>query len=100
VHPVGWAQPYELSLYGRLSAIMGEAKLFPTAPRVQKARQHNGSALYTNEGSANAVPMQTHNPADVIFLGRWRERRAALCGRKSTLQRTPGRRYRNNRKGG
>jgi len=71
VHPVGWAQPYELSLYGRLSAIMGEAKLFPTAPRVQKARQHNGSALYTNEGSAKAGPAQTHNPADVIFLGRW-----------------------------
>ena len=31
VHPVGYREPYEVSVYGRLSAIMGRAVLFPTA---------------------------------------------------------------------
>jgi site-specific DNA recombinase len=31
VHPVGHREPYDISVYGRLSAIMGRADLFPTA---------------------------------------------------------------------
>jgi len=76
VHPVGWARPYELSLYGRLSAIMGGMELFPTAERVQKTAAAQGSAFYTSEGSAKAGPSTSHNAGDAIFLGRWTARAA------------------------
>ena len=76
VHPTGWAKPYDLSLYGRLSAIMGGTKLFPTAEHVQKVVAEQGSALWTTPGPGKAVSTQTHNPNDVIFLGRWQAKAA------------------------
>ena len=76
VHQTGWAKPYDLSLYGRLSAIMGGTKLFPTAERVQKVAAAQGSALCDSAGPAKGGPTQTHNPNDVVFLGRWQAKAA------------------------
>ena len=71
VHPTEYRAPYEVSVYGRLSAIMG-VDLFPTARSNAEiiaaegfSRGDNG-----NRGCA-ALPVSQHGN-NVISLGRWR----------------------------
>jgi site-specific DNA recombinase len=69
-----WA-PYEFTVYGRLSAIMG-VNLFPSIPSDKELIREHGFRKCENVGSEKAGTTVSHS-GKVVSFGRWRSKRAA-----------------------
>lgn len=69
VHPAGYNQPYDVSLYARHAAYSGALPLFPTVSDNNSMR--NQALIRTNIG--NAIVPSLSISERPILLGRWRE---------------------------
>jgi hypothetical protein len=56
VHPTGNAKPYDISLYARLSAVMGEFNLFPTPRSNEEIVAAEGLPRIGTGGTASSRP--------------------------------------------
>jgi hypothetical protein len=56
VHPTGKAKPYDISLYARLSAVMGEFNLFPTPRSNEEIVVAEGLPRIATGGTASSRP--------------------------------------------
>jgi hypothetical protein len=56
VHPTGKAKPYDISLYARLSAVMGEFNLFPTTRSNEEIVAAEGLPRIATGGTASSRP--------------------------------------------
>lgn len=71
VHPTGFSAPYDISLYARLSAIMG-VDLFPTPRTTQEIVAAEGfPGVLTKAGLIHQPRLYKHG-ADLVLLGRWK----------------------------
>lgn len=69
VHPTGLNQPYDVSLFARHAAYVGELPLFPEYTAKNKAK-HQGLARINN---VNAIVPSLPLLKPPIYLGRWKE---------------------------
>jgi hypothetical protein len=71
VHPIAQGEPYEVSVYGRLSAMLG-VDLYPTArsnAEILAAEGLSRSDIVKQDCAGLTISDQRN---DVIWLGRWR----------------------------
>jgi hypothetical protein len=69
VHPTERNRPYDVSLFARHAAYVGELPLFPEH-QTKKSAKNQG---LTRIGKCNAIVPSLHLPQPPIFLGRWKE---------------------------
>jgi len=70
VHPTGKRRPYEFSVYGRLSAILG-GPIFPTAARsAEQILEEAGLSHITVTGTPRTQSTRYRNK-EIVQLGRW-----------------------------
>ena len=73
VHPTARCQPYEVSVYARLAAIMG-FEMFPKMRSVDEMlAEQGGSPITTTDNSRRCIPQDRNSEGGIIALGKWRQ---------------------------
>lgn len=73
VHPTEYRKRYEVSVYCRLSAIMGGVELFPIGRSIQEALSSEGLSSAAIQANIGGQVRRYHsNRNNLICLGRWR----------------------------
>ena len=72
VHPTGNGEPYDVSLFARHAAYVGELPLFPEYETKNSATNQRLARINIGNAIVPSLPI-----SQLVFLGRWREARAA-----------------------